>query len=156
MHRRLALLSVLALAGCALPNLSGKAQPEVSLVNIRPVQLGLLEQALELDLRFVNPNETAIEVDGLRYELSLDGGRLGSGVSDAKFTLPRLGEAMVPVRLYVQTTDLINRVGGLGGRQRLTYRLEGQLFTSAAFGGRLPFSRDGTVDLPANLRSAAP
>lgn len=146
-RRGLLLLAPVALAGCTLPNLSGLDAPEVSLVNIRPVQLGLLEQALELDLRFVNPNETAIDVDGLRYELTLDGGRLGSGVSDARFSLPRLGEAVVPVRLYVQTTDLINRIGGLGGRQRLDYRLTGQLFTGTGFGGRVPFSRDGTVDL---------
>ena len=149
MRRRLLLLSPLALAGCAtLSSLSGTASPEVSLVNIRPVQMGLLEQALELDLRFVNPNDGAIEVDGLRYDLAVDGGRLGSGVSDAKFTLPRLGEAMVPVRLYVQTTDLINRIGALGSRERLTYRLTGQLFTASGLAGRLPFSRDGTVDFP--------
>lgn len=153
MRRRLLLLAPLAVAGCALPNLSGTASPEVSLVNIIPVQLGLLEQALQLDLRFVNPNETAIEVDGLRYDLAVDGGRLGSGVSDARFTLPRLGEAVVPVRLYVQTTDLINRIGALGNRQRLTYQLTGQLFTASGFAGRLPFSRDGTVDFPQSMRS---
>ena len=155
LRRRLLLLSPLALAACALPNLSGTASPEVSLVNIRPVQLGLLEQALELDLRFVNPNDSAVEVNGLRYELTLDGGRLGTGVSDARFSLPRLGEAVVPVRLYVQTTDLINRIGGLAGRQSLDYRLTGQLFTGSGFAGRLPFSRDGTVDLGPLTRTPA-
>jgi len=155
LRRRLLLLSPLALAACTLPNLTGMSSPEVSLVNIRPVQLGLLEQALELDLRFVNPNDSAVEVNGLRYELTLDGGRLGTGVSDARFSLPRLGEAVVPVRLYVQTTDLINRVGGLSGRQSLSYRLTGQLFTGSGLSGRLPFSRDGTVDLGPLLRTPA-
>ena len=153
--RRGFLLAPIVLAGCTLPNLTGLDSPEVSLVNIRPVQLGLLEQALELDLRFVNPNETAIDVDGLRYELTLDGGRLGTGVSDARFSLPRLGEAVVPVRLYVQTTDLINRIGGLGGRRSLAYSLTGQLFTGAGLGGRLPFGRDGTVDLGPLLQPPA-
>jgi LEA14-like dessication related protein len=147
------MLSPLALAGCTWPGLPGSASPEVSLVNIRPVQMGLLEQALELDLRFVNPNEQPVEVDGLRYELAVDGGRLGSGVSDARFTLPRLGEAMVPVRLYVQTTDLINRLAGLGSRERVSYRLTGQLFTASTLTGRLSFARDGTVDFPQAARS---
>ena len=146
MRRRLLLLTPLALAGCALPNLSGYASPEVSLVNITPAELGLLEQALQLDLRFVNPNQDAIQVDGLRYDLAVDGGRLGSGVSDAKFTLPRLGETRVPVRLYVQTADLLSRIGTLGSRQSLTYQLSGQLFTGSGVSGRLPFSREGTVD----------
>jgi hypothetical protein len=149
--RRHVLLLAALLPGCALP---GRQEidlpPEVSIIGLRPVQLGLLEQALELELRFVNPNPAPIEVEGLRYELTLGEGRLGRGASDAHFTVPRLGEAVVPVRLYVQTTDLIGRAGALGVRPDLAYRLAGELFTES---GTLAFDREGVVELPQTPRS---
>lgn len=134
-----------ALAACA-GLWPGAAPVEASLVNLRPVELGLLEQAFELQLRLVNPGTEALAVEGLRCRLSVDGAALGRGVSDQQFTLPRLGETIVPVRLYVQTTDLIGRLAGLGGRQRIAYRLTGELLVAGRPGG-VPFSRDGQLDL---------
>lgn len=142
-----ALLPLVAgLTGCALLRQGGEPV-EASLVGLRPVQLGLLEQAFELQLRLINPNAEALVVDGLRCHLAIDGAAFGRGVSDQRFTLPRLGEAVVPVRFYVQTTDLVGRLAGLGRtRQRITYRLTGELLVVGRLGA-VPFARDGELDI---------
>jgi LEA14-like dessication related protein len=41
-----------------------KESPRVSLVSIQPQEMGVLEQRFGLQLRILNPNDTAIPVEG--------------------------------------------------------------------------------------------
>ena len=123
----------------------------VQLADLRFAQPGLLEQSIGLALRFTNPNPEPIEASGLRFTMELNGSAFGTGVSDEAFELPRLGEAVVPVTIRVQTADLINRVIGFDGRP-IDYRITGDLFQAAGFGGvgggRLAFSGESSIAIP--------
>lgn len=146
--RRRRLITLLSFAATACGGQHPVAEPiEASLVGLQPIEVGLLEQVFEARLRLVNPNPTELAVDGLRVRLSLDGAALGRGVSNARFVVPNLGEVVIPVRLGVQTVDLVSRLAALGrGEGRVAYRLEGELLTGGALGS-VPFRRAGELDL---------
>ncbi len=126
----------------------------VQLADLRFAEAGLLEQSIGLDLRFTNPNPEPIHAEGLRFVMEVDGRPFGTGVSDAAFEIPRLGEAVVPVVIRVQTGELINRLLALR-TGALDYRIEGDLFQSSGLASRtLAFSGDSAIvipDLPAAL-----
>lgn len=158
--RRRGLLALLGLAGCSLPDAGGLQPPTVNIVNIRPVEAGLLEQTLDLDLRIVNPNPEPLAVNGMRYTVELDGGRLGAGTNGELFEVPRFGSTVVPVRLYVATSDLISRFGAMavrgagGSGGAISYRISGAMFSGTGLGSSLPFDGGGTVDVPAMLATS--
>jgi LEA14-like dessication related protein len=140
----------LNLAACST---SGPATYPVSvqLADLRFAQPGLLEQSIGLDLRFTNPNPEPIQAKGLRFTMELNGSTFGTGVSDASFELPRLGEAVVPVTIRVQTAELINQALAFDG-SAIDYRITGDLFDSGGIGGvggrTLAFSGDSSIAVP--------
>ncbi len=141
---------ILALTACTT---AGPATYPLSvqLADLRFAQPGLLEQSIGLDLRFTNPNPEPIQAQGLRFTMELNGNAFGTGVSDDAFELPRLGEAVVPVTIRVQTADLINRVLGFDG-SAIDYRITGDLFQAgglgSAGGGSLAFSGESSIAIP--------
>jgi hypothetical protein len=95
---------VAALAGCASWGIG--AEPiDVHLAGLTPLPSTAFEHRLRVELRLRNPNPRAYEIDGLRFQLDVNGQRLASGVTDARVTLPRLGEVLVPV---TTTTTLLD------------------------------------------------
>jgi hypothetical protein len=148
--RTLALLLALSLTACA-----GTRAPTypltVQIADLRLAEPGLLEQTIGLDLRFTNPSPEPVAVEGLRFTLDLEGGTVGTGVSDAAFVIPRLGETLVPVTVRVQTGELINRLLLIDGSS-LEYRLSGDLFEPAPqpgrTGERLSFATDSAIAVP--------
>ena len=138
---------LLTLAACALPGPVDRP-PEVQIADLRFAEAGLLEQSIGLDLRFLNPNPEPIRAEGLRFVMELGGRRFGTGVSDAAFEIPRLGEAVVPVVIRVQTGDLINRLFAIEAGA-LDYRITGDLFREAGLGRRsIAFSGASSIVIP--------
>ena len=153
--RRRCLISTsaaLALTACAGAFGHAPVYPlSVAIADLRFAEPGLLEQTIGLDLRFTNPNPEPISAAGLRFTLELDGAGFGTGVSDAAFEIPRLGEAVVPVTLRVQTGELIDRVLAFDGSS-IAYSIEGDLFRQAGItGGTLrpvPFASSAAIAIP--------
>jgi LEA14-like dessication related protein len=114
--RAFVLLLVLAAAGCA--SVSSLEAPEVrvtSLQMLEPVP-GSLEQRFAVGLRLVNPNNRAIAVDGLDFELDLNDRRLARGVTNNPFELPRLGEAETLVVVTTSLFDVLRQAIDFAGR----------------------------------------
>ncbi|MBK7953510.1 MAG: LEA type 2 family protein [Candidatus Accumulibacter sp.] len=81
MKTRLAVLSILLLSACA--GLGGLAQkPEVSVAALNLVQMGLFEQRFALKLRIQNPNDVELRINGLSFEIELNGKSFITGLSD--------------------------------------------------------------------------
>lgn len=139
-RRSLACALLLCLAGCATlrPQI---VVPEVSLVNIAPLGATLFEQRARVDLRLRNPNDFAIDLAGLDFQLAVNGARLASGVTGEAVVIPRLGESLVSVEVTTTLLDWMRQVEILGKAQEITYDLTGHLHLAHL--GRLPFSRSG-------------
>ena len=93
-------LAAAVLAGCASVRLK---QPEVSLSGVDIKEFGLFEQRLGLALRVVNPNATDLAIDGVEFEVEVNGQGFARGVSNKATTVPRLGEAIEPAHDHQPT-----------------------------------------------------
>ena len=66
----------------------------VNVVGLAPLPGELMEVRLALKLRVQNPNEAAIDYNGVALDVELRGLSFASGVSDVQGTIPRYGEAV--------------------------------------------------------------
>jgi len=146
--RLTALLALLVLAGCA--SLSTLEPPEVrvtSLELLEPAQ-GSLEQRFAVGLRLINPNNRALTVDGLDFDLDLNGRRLARGVTNRAFELPRLGEAETSIIVTTSLFDLLRQALEIGSRADMAgmdYELRGRVHLGSGFVRTVPFSHRGTL-----------
>jgi LEA14-like dessication related protein len=136
---------VLLIAGCATLN-QYPEQPRVSLVSIQPKDMTLLEQRYGLQLRILNPNETAIPVEGLNYSLEINGREFAYGVSRQAVSIPPFGEALLDVDVVSSLLNVMQQVQEMSSEQQnsLKYRLSGKLSLSNSM-VKLPFDYHGEL-----------
>lgn len=143
------LLILVLLSGCA--SFGGYQEPMVKVVGLDPLPSEGLELRFALKMRLQNPNETAIDFDGVSVSLDIDGRGLASGVSDQRGTVPRFGESVIDVPISISAFTALRQALGMMSETRtdsaLPYSLQGR-FGGSQFGG-LRFSGAGTIDLPA-------
>ena len=145
-------LILLSLSACALfPN---RDPLHINVVGIEPLQSQDLEVRFAVKLRVQNPNETAIDFDGLALELDLNGKPFATGVSDRKGSVPRFGEALVEIPVSVSAIAVVRQaLGVIEGEPKteVPYTLRGRLAGGLLGGTR--FSDAGTLKLPEPLRN---
>ena len=149
---------ILTLTACA--GVTYHAEPPM--VNIAGIQLKdaqLLEQRYELTLRIQNPNETALYIKGLSYNLDINGSEFANGVSNQPIAVPAYGEEMLTASLVSTTLGVINQLNKLSqeSKQSLNYRLAGKVSLGTPEIGidvsqyalhvfPIPFEKTGTMD----------
>lgn len=140
------LLLALALAGCA--GLRGlDTPPQISLVNLQPVQIRLFEQRYLVTIRILNPNPVALPIDGLEYAISINGSEFANGVSSQRVTVPAYGEKTLDLSVSSTLARLVDQIRRFGaGDGTLRYAISGSLELRGATGS-LPFTQDGELDL---------
>ena len=107
-----------ACAGLAL------RQPlQVSVVDVSGLPGEGLELRLAVKLRVQNPNEAALDYDGVTLELEVSGRHLASGVSDARGSVPRFGEALITVPVIGVTGERAAPGLGAGAREHRGHRV---------------------------------
>ncbi|SDY86721.1 LEA type 2 family protein [Nitrosomonas sp. Nm33] len=127
-----------------------KQNPSISLADIELVELGLLEQRFNLKLRIQNPNDIALRINGMTFDVELNGVDFAKGLSDQVVTVPRLGEKVMEVKATSTLGTLWKQLGELekSSREKVEYRLSGRLFLEGL--GSVPFERKGDVFTPFN------
>lgn len=141
------LLAILVVAGCA--SITSLQAPDVQVTSLQLLESaqGSLEQRFAVGLRLTNPNNRALAVDGLDFELELNDRRLARGVTNRAFELPRLGEAETSVIVTTSVFDLLRQAVELGSRREtpMDYRLRGRLHLGSGFVRSVPFDHSGTL-----------
>lgn len=123
----------------------------VTLVDVSFQQAGLLEQEIDLLLRFTNTNPVDIMTRGLSFEMALNDARFADGVSAQPVTLAALSDVTIPVKVRVATTDLIDRLIEMGNGESLDYEFDGQFFLPGQTPNDiepLPFDGTAAIELP--------
>ncbi|MEN9658520.1 MAG: hypothetical protein RL571_1985 [Pseudomonadota bacterium] len=138
---------LLGLAACgSLP--TDLEKPTVSLAGISVAEVGLLEQQFILNLRVNNPNNIDIPLNGLNINLEVNDKPFANGVSNEATTLPRLGSAVVKLRVSTSLTTFIQQFNALQASGKpIAYRIKGKLFLPLRPDG-VSFERQGEVVLP--------
>ena len=134
-------LVLISLTGCA------QYRPvDVFVIGLQPTEGSPLEQRIRVDLRIQNPNDEPIEAHGMQMRLDVNGARLARGVSDASFTIPRLGEATTSIVATTSLFDLAKQIVALSGTQSFKYVLEGDVYVDSlpgGFGRSVSFHNEG-------------
>lgn len=145
-------LLLLALNACAL--LPDRDPLNINVVGIEPLPGQGLEARMAVKLRLQNPNDTAIDYDGVALELEVNDRLLASGVSDQRGTIGRFSEAVLVVPVSVSAFAALRQAVGLTQSQRLDnlpYTLRGKL--AGGVFGTMRFEDGGTLSLPRSYGS---
>jgi LEA14-like dessication related protein len=148
--RRAVVLSAFGiLAGCA--GLGTRESVQVNVVGIEPLPGEGMEARMAVKLRVQNPNDSALDFDGVSITLDVRGATFGTGVSGERGSVPRYGETVITVPVSVSALTALRQAIGIatGDRSRVDYVLRGRL-SGAGFGG-MRFESKGEIDLPKGL-----
>ena len=141
----IALFFVLLPAGCA----TGLQKPDISLVGVELVGLNLLEQRFILQLRIKNPNDRALSINALNFDIELNGQHFAKAVSESPVQVPKQGDAVLEIKAVSRLIAVLKQLRDAqkDGRSSVAYRLFGNVLLDGA--GSLPFERAGEMPLPA-------
>lgn len=149
------LVLILFATGCA--SLAQRDPVRINVVGIAPLPGQGMEMRLAVKLRVQNPNDDAIEFDGVALELEVNDKLFAAGVSASKGSVPRFGEVVLEVPVSVSAMAVVRQaLGMIEGKPASTvpYVLRGRL-GGGLLGGRR-FSSSGTLELPAPTKDTPP
>jgi LEA14-like dessication related protein len=134
--------ALLALSGCSLfvPKLE---KPTLSVVNVQMLKSDLWHQELRVRLRVQNPNDRTLPIQGLSYELDLDGQDFAHGMSGESFVVPALGEAEFDMSVSANMASMLIKLLGQQNNQ-IEYHIKGKISLSAGLLRSLSFDDHGT------------
>lgn len=138
------IIPAVLVSGCASLFWVGE-KPRVDIVNITPKEMRLLEQTFLMELRIQNPTDTDLDVNGLSFELEINGQPFARGVSNQRVTIERLSTKVVQVEAHTGLTSILRQLSeaGKGGyASGFTYRLRGSVHSGSP-AMRIPFDEKG-------------
>ncbi|WP_201188705.1 LEA type 2 family protein [Pseudomonas fluorescens] len=140
-------LLLLSLSACAL--LPDRDPLNINVVGFDPLPSQDMEVRFAVKIRVQNPNDTAIDYNGVALDLSVNGQPLASGVSDQSGSIARFSETVLSVPVSVSAFSVLRQTLGLSQTQTLNnlpYVLRGKL-AGGLFGTRR-FTDSGKLSLP--------
>lgn len=140
-------LLIISLGACS--SLVPRDPLHIDLVGLEPLPGEGLEMRFAVKLRIQNPNEGAIDYNGVALQLDINKQPLASGVSNQSGRVPRFGETVISVPVSISAYSVMRQAWGVSGYkpgQDLPYALRGKL-AGGLFGTRR-FSDSGTLNWP--------
>lgn len=119
---------LLGLAGCATLR-SDFEEPTITVSSIRALPANTMAPQFEIGLHIVNPNRSALELQGLSYRLKLQDYNILTGVAKDLPVIEGYGEGDI---LLTATADMLNSIRWLANlvstkSETITYELEAKL-----------------------------
>lgn len=142
--RGAAAVLLLALAACGSAD---PVPPQVRVVDLRMLESSVFEQRFEIDLRIGNPNDFDLPLDGLTFDLEVNGEDFARGFSNQRVTVPRLGEERLTVTASTTLIELVRQMQLLAERGDLSYRISGIAYLESFARRNAPYETEGTFRL---------
>lgn len=146
---RILLFSLLIISLSACSTLGQRDPLHIDLVGLEPLPGEGLEMRFAVKLRIQNPNDDAIDYNGVALQLDINEQPLASGVSNQSGRVPRFGETVISVPVSISAYSVMRQAWGVSGYkpgQDLPYALRGKL-AGGLFGTRR-FSDSGNLNWP--------
>lgn len=144
-------------AACA--SLQAKDPLQVTVAGIEPLEGQGLELRMLVKLRVQNPNDEAVDYNGVALEMNVQGKTFATGVSPEGGNVPRFGESVIAVPVTISTMNMIRQAMGMmkgasasTGTGKIAYEMKGKLSSSGFSATR--FSTKGDFDLPSMTQTA--
>jgi LEA14-like dessication related protein len=148
----LLLLCLIGLTACA--TLGEREQRlKVTMSSIIPLESTLMEQRYLIKLRIQNRSNKPLTIDGVSFDLELNGKAFASGVSNQQANAAAYGEALLEVKVSSTIFGVIRQIQSiqeLGGKP-FEYQISGNLSTPDSF-FNLPFRESGEIDIGPQTR----
>lgn len=140
------LLLAVALSGCTLfaPKLE---TPRLSIVDVEVRKANFLEQQLRVRIHVENPNDRSLAIQGLSYTVYLGSQEFATGVSDASFVVPALGNAEFNMDVTANAAGALFAILSKPPGQSIDYRMKGRVELSHGWLRSIPFQQSGTFTL---------
>ena len=135
---------VVLLAACTGLPLNA-VPPRVSIAEVEVKSLGLFEQKFDVGLRVANPNDFDLKIEGLDFDLEVNGRPFASGLSRVSTLVPAASNTVLRVEAIVQSKNLARQIRTLPPeslKEGVPYRVKGRVKTDKA-STWLPFDHAG-------------
>lgn len=138
-------LVILLAGGCALaPKFK---EPELDVVDVQMLRGDLLQQELRVRMLVRNPNDRALAVRRIQYEVQVAGEAFAHGESERDFNVPANGEAEFDVGVTANAAATVLRLLGGGRRDAVDYRITGKVTLATGMVRSIPFDEEGEFRL---------
>ena len=138
------LLLIFIAAGCETLKTFIKP-PAVQFDNVVLKSASLFQGTLEFTFNVTNPNPVGLKLDGMTYQLVVEGKKMLEGNQIQGLALPALGTAKAIVPLTVNYMDSFNSLSDFFKKDTLSYELSGT-FTMGIF--TIPYSHKDVISIP--------
>jgi LEA14-like dessication related protein len=137
----------LILTSCASLQLL-EERVRVTIADLRPLESNLMEQRYLIKVRLQNRSKELLNIDGMSFDLDLNGKRFASGVSSQKVSIPGFSESILEIKLSSTVFGLIKQISVLHDREggNFDYQFSGNL-SSPDNMLPLPFNETGEINL---------
>lgn len=143
--KRLALLiSLVFVTGCSYFQNRYGQKPEIDLAKIYFQDTTPLSTTMVFVLSVKNPNKIDLNVDGMTYEIQVDGKEFAKANNDKKTKIPAGETAMLEVPLPVNFLKAIDGIAKVIGGQDVGYEIKG---TAKVSGFSIPFNEKGQFNM---------
>lgn len=136
------------LSGCA-GLLARPVPPQVNIAAISLTDANLFEQRYHIKLRLQNPNDFDLPIDGVQFQVQLNGRPFASGMSSAPVSVPRFGTAVIEIDAISTLAEVARQLNDIvmGQTQGVRYTLTGKVHLARP-AVELPFQQEGDMKLP--------
>lgn len=124
-------------------------EPEVELLALEPIASQGLEARFLMRLRIVNPNDIALDVEGMAYEVFIRDSKILTGVSNEPLRVEAYGESVAELEVAAGMLNSLALLRDLmsnppdGG---LPYRLNAKISRKGLIGA-LRVTREGAINM---------
>jgi len=141
----IAAVVMLLASGCALaPKFK---EPQLDVVDVQLLRGDLLRQELRVRMQVRNPNDRALAVRGIQYEVEVAGQAFAHGESEPDFIVPARGETQFDVAVTANAAAVVLRLLGGGRRDAIDYRITGRVTLAKGLVRSIPFDEKGEFSL---------
>ncbi len=135
--------SFFLLLGCAYSHLQ---QPTLTVVDVNLLKGDIFKQELRVRMRVENPNDVALPVKSITYEVELAGNAFAHGESTGDFIVPAKGGTEFDVNVTANAAAAVLQMLGKSD-QGAQYRIFGKVRLSSGMLRNIPFDHTGTLRL---------
>lgn len=125
------LFFTLFLQACATLKPLGFEDPDVSVTSVKVLPGNELAPTFEIKLHVINPNTIPLSLKGVSYNVSLEGHKILTGVSNQIPEIPAYGEGDITLKAKANVLNSFRLIASLlntsRSQQHLSYELKAKL-----------------------------
>lgn len=121
---------------------------KVTIASIQLLESTLMEQRYLVKLRLQNRSQRTLSINGMSFDVALNGKDFASGVSNQELSVDAFDEAILEVKVSSTLFGIIRQIHSLQNLEQdaFAYEISGRVTAGNGFYS-LPFKEAGVIDL---------